>query len=40
MGKNKSIDFKSETSRRQLASPSDSGSEYEGYQPQARAGNA
>ena len=38
MGKNKSIDFKSETSRRRMASASDSGSDYEGYQPQARAG--
>ena len=37
-GKNKSVDFKSDTTRRVAYSPSDSGSEYEGYQPQARAG--
>ena len=37
-GKNKSVDFKSDTTRRVAYSPSDSGSEYEAYQPQARAG--
>ena len=36
MGKNKSIDFRSDTTRHQAYSPSESGSE---YQPPARTGN-